>query len=598
MRDKDLSRDRWEAGVFLMRKFDTEAIRIVIPVVGDADDDDLKSFVAAINLGMRRHFAGKVDHIRSTVFQAQLNGMTTVRSLYLYDSVPGGSGYLRQIAEHPDTMRAVINRAAEALRDCPCNQEPERNGCFRCVKPYRSQFGPGEPDRDRARQMMEAILQNWDSLTRTETGIDESIRGSLVESVLEKKLLKALSDFYGNDALSAQVLPGGRRGFVLRAGHSGATRLWTIEPQVQIDSRFPGLPRKRVDFLVTPVSGDAGLPVVIEMDGIEYHAGTVAQDLLDRMLMIRSGRVRVWTLSWRDLDVGDCSYLNPLSDAALGAQMTGLLGKALANPLFAPSAGAVRSLQTISSLDALKGILDGDSTCDEKSRSVLTRTLIKLGRSFNQLPRHTDVTEAGRLFLLSPGIVEHIGLGALDIYLACKKISPTEWTETDKDVRILLRAVLPDPGEIPAAKTLYTEAWRGLWRIVNLFQGVRGFHVEIDGLDTLAPPEMSEISAETTVGPDTHAWLEARALCDEALHPLIDALIASETPGPDRIGDDLLAGNRVIGMIEFGWMNARVAVAETIHEGVGWTLVQFNPETDQVGEAVSRIIKALQEAST
>ena len=195
MRDEDLLREQWETGVFLMRKFDTEAIRIVIPVVGDADDDDLKSFVAAINLGMRRHFAGKVDHIRSTIFQAQLNGMTTVRSLYLYDSVPGGSGYLRQIAEHPDTMRAVISRAAEALRDCPCNQEPDRNGCFRCVKPYRSQFGPGEPDRDRARQMMEAILQKWDSRTRTETGIDESIRGALVESVLEKRLLRALSVF-------------------------------------------------------------------------------------------------------------------------------------------------------------------------------------------------------------------------------------------------------------------------------------------------------------------------------------------------------------------------------------------------------------------
>ena len=33
--------------------------------------------------------------------------MTTVRSLYLYDFVPGGSGYLRQIGEHPETMRAV-----------------------------------------------------------------------------------------------------------------------------------------------------------------------------------------------------------------------------------------------------------------------------------------------------------------------------------------------------------------------------------------------------------------------------------------------------------------------------------------------------------
>src|SRR6056297_4126226 len=141
--------------------------------------------------------------------------MTTVRSLYLYDSVPGGSGYLRQIGQHPDTMRKVISRAVEALRDCPCNQQPDRTGCFRCVKPYRLQFGPGEPDRDRARQMMETILEKWDSLSRTETGIDASIRDALVESALERRLLQVLAREYGEKSLTPQVLSGGRRGFIL-----------------------------------------------------------------------------------------------------------------------------------------------------------------------------------------------------------------------------------------------------------------------------------------------------------------------------------------------------------------------------------------------
>lgn len=598
MRDEDLPRDQWETGVFLMRKFDTEAIRIVIPVVGDADDDDLKSFVAAINLGMRRHFAGKVDHIRSTIFQAQLNGMTTVRSLYLYDSVPGGSGYLRQIAEHPDTMRAVISRAAEALRDCPCNQEPDRNGCFRCVKPYRSQFGPGEPDRDRARQMMEAILQKWDSLTRTETGIDESIRGALVESVLEKRLLRALSGLYGDEALTPQVLPGGRRGFVLRAGRPGAPRLWTIEPQVQIDARFRGLPRKRVDFLLTPVGRGSGLPVVIEMDGIEYHAGTVAQDLLDRMLMIRSGKVRVWTLSWRDLDPEDKGYLNPLAETALGPQMSGPLGRALAHPLLAPHADSVRALQAVSALEALKRLLDGDAEEDTAIRSILTRGLVKGGRPLDQLPRQAALSEAGRLFLAGPEAAEHIGAGALDLYLACQKVTVADWVASDADVRLLLRATLPDPGEVPAAKALYTEAWRGLWRLVNLFQGARGLHVEFNGLDTLAPPDMSEPDLSTGNSAADAAWEEARALCDEAFHPLIDALIAAEAPGPDHLGDDLVVGGRVVGAMEFGWAGARVAIAETAHEGVGWTLVQFDPETHEEGETVTRIITALQETLT
>jgi DEAD/DEAH box helicase domain-containing protein len=365
---------------------------------------------------------------------------------------------------------------------------------------------------------------------------------------------------------------------------------------VQIDARFRGLPRKRVDFLLTPVGRAGGLPVVVEMDGIEYHASTVAQDLLDRMLMIRSGKVRVWTLSWRDLDKEDKGYLNPLSETALGMQMTGPLGRVLASPLFAPHAVSVRTLQMVSNLDALRGLLDGGGEDDQAIRSVFVRALVKKGRPHDQLPRISALSEEGRVFLASSEFAEHVGSGAVDLYLACQQVSPSEWLQSDRDIRLLLRAALPDPGEVPAAKTLYTEAWRGLWRLVNLFQGARGLHVEIDGLDTLAPPDMSEKQAANAANPGMAAWEEGRALCDEAFHPLIDALIAAEVVGPDRIGDDLLAGGRVIGMMEFGWAEAHIAVAETSHEGVDWVLIRFDPQTDLVGETVTKIITALQEA--
>ena len=591
VRETDLLRGQWESEVFLMRGFNTEAIRIVIPVVGEADDDDLKSFVAAINLGMRRHFAGKVDHIRSTVFEAQLDGMTTVRSLYLYDSVPGGSGYLRQIGEHPETMRAVISRAAEALRDCHCNQNPDRNGCFRCVMPYRSHFGPGEPDRDRARQLMETILQKWDSLTRTETGIDESIRDALVESALEKRLLHALSKIYGEGALTPQVLTGGRRGFVLKAGRPDVLRLWTIEPQVQIDARFRGLPKKRIDFLLTPVGRSGSRPVVIEMDGLEYHARTVAEDLLTRILMIRSGQVRVWTLSWRDMDPEDRTSLNPLTESGLGADKIGHLARVLAHKDFAHLADAVRNLQSDTPLAALRRVLDGEEDEDAATRSILIRALVAKGRPLDQLPRSVALSAESRGFLLIPELAEHVGSGVIDLYLACRKISPNEWPQSDKDLRLLLRAALPDPGQAPSAKLAYSEAWRGLWRLVNLFQEVRGLHVELDGLDTLSPPDMTDVSEQRQ-----GAWDEARALCDDAFHSLIDALIAAEAPGPDRLGDDLLAEGRVVGMMEFGWSAAGVAVTAADVSGVGWVLIPFNPDTDPIGETVTRILRAIEGA--
>lgn len=595
-RDTDLEREEWQTEVFLIRGFETEALRIVIPVVGEADDDDLKSFVAGVNLGMRRHFAGKVDHIRSTVFEAQLDGMTAVRSLYLYDSVPGGSGYLRQIGEHPDTMRAVIARAAEVLRDCPCNQDPDRNGCFRCVKPYRAHFGPGEPDRDRARQLMETILEKWDSLTRTETGIDETIRDALVESVLEKRLLRALLDLYGDGALTPQVLSGGRRGFVLRAGKPDAPKLWTIEPQVQIDARFRGLPKKRVDFLFTPVGKTEAKPIVVEMDGLEYHAKTVSQDLLDRISMIRSGDVRVSTFSWRDLDPEGSNPLNPLAEPGLGAEKIGRLGKVLAHPDFNSLTDTVRNLQSSAPLSAFRGILDGDKEEDSSAQSVLLRALVATGRPLDTLPRSASLTDEGRTFVESPGLAEHIGDGVIDLYLACQQISPTTWLDTTEDLRLLVRAKLPDPGETPAAKTIYTDAWRGLWRLVNMFQGMRGLHVEIEGLDTLSPPDMT--SATDTGGEKLDAWTEVRALSDEDFHPLIDALIAAEAPGPDHIGDDLLSGGRVVGMMEFGWSKQRVAVAAETYNDVGWSLLLFDPEKNSVGEMVTKVLQALEEAQS
>ncbi len=591
-RTGDKPRDSWETEAFLMRSFETEAIRVVIPVVGQMDDDDIKSFVAAINLGMRRFFAGKVDHIRSNVAEASLDGVTTVRSLYLYDSVPGGSGYLRQIGEHPETMRAVLSRAADALRDCPCNRDG-RTGCYRCVKSYRSQFGPGEPDRDRARALMEAILQKWGSLQRTETGIDNSIRGALVESALEKRFLRALTDAYGEGSLTPQVIAGGRRGFVLKAGRPDAPRLWSIEPQVHVDKRFRGLPAKRVDFLVSPI-GQAGVkPVVIEMDGVEYHAGTVDRDLLDRMTMIRSGAVRVWTLAWKDLDAIASPPRNPLHEAALDAGKIGRLAQVLARTEFSGLSGAMKDLQTSGSFSLLRRVLDGDSAEFASARSVLVRSLVGIGLPFDDLPRVAVLSNEGRLFLKTPGLSAHAGDGGLDLYMACEKISPGEWMDNHIDLRLLLRGALAAPGEAPAAKSAYTDSWRGLWRLVNLFQDLRGFHVEIEGLDTLSPPEMSVMSDGADGGPDVQAWLEARTLCDEAFHPLIEALVAAGAPGPDLLGDDLSVGGRVVGMIEFGWSGHTVAVAEEDPSETGWTLISFRPGEDGLGETVTKILQAL-----
>ena len=478
--DGEALRDSWEALVFLMRKFETETIRMV---VGDASDDDIKSFVAAINLGMRVHFAGKVDHIRSTVVEAQLDGLATVRSLFLYDAIPGGSGYLRQIAEHPDTMRAVIDRAANALRTCPCN-ESGKSGCFRCVKSYRTQFGPGEPDRDTALQMMEDILSKWGSLARTSAGIDSRIRDFLVESKLEARFLEKLEAVFGTGCLRPQVLEGGRKGFLLKIGDGERSHFWTIETQVQINRRFRDLPMKRVDFMLSPVGRTPAKPIVVEMDGLKTHAETVADDLTTRLLLIRSGHMRVWTLGWHDLDAERESEVpNPLAEARLGPAFAGLIAKVLSTTGRADLVEGIAFVQRSASLEGLLSCIRDPEINLVPAVSILTRMMISRGRPLEELPRIASVTEDGRLFLEEGEMFGHAGDRTLDVYLASGKRSPQIWADEIDDCRILLRGTLPKVAGDPGATPGYSDAWRGLWRIVNLFQDVPGFHVEFEGLE-------------------------------------------------------------------------------------------------------------------
>ena len=591
--DGEILRENWEAKVFLMRKFSTESIRMVVPVFGEVNNDEIKSFVAAINLGMREHFAGKVDHIRSTVVEAQLDGVATVRSLFLYDAVPGGSGYLRQLAEHPDTMKSVFEKAADVLRTCPCEAEG-RTGCFRCVKSYRSQFGPGEPDRNTALQMMQDILEKWGSLTRTEEGIDRSIKDFLVDTKLEYRFMTALEARFGNGCIKPQVLEGGRKGFLLKTTEGELSKFWTIETQVQIDKRFQGVPKKRVDFLISPTGGAKAKPIVVEMDGLKYHAATVAEDLTTRLLMMRSGHVRVWTLGWHDLDIKlDTSIPNPISEKRLGPQHAGIMARLLLSPEVSDLADTISFLQGSRSEDGLFEYLQRPELNLSDAISVLMRTMVGNGRSITQLPRIGSVSEDGRLFVEEGDSFGHANDQSLDIYLGVKKCAISEWRAKANDCRVLMHGSLPSVLGSPDDTLGYSDSWRGLWRFVNLMQDLPGFHIEFEGVDTLSSPDLSS----TNNVPMDDAWFEVVTLADDGFRPLLEALIAADVTVPDLIGADITnAGGAVIGMVEIGWTEIGLGINEDNFESEKWKIVKFGPEAEQsITAIVSVVLRAFEE---
>ena len=61
----------------------------------------------------------------------------------LYDTVPGGTGYLKQMMGDPNNLLKVLRLARDAIAECECNADPMKDGCYRCVYAYRRSYGHG-----------------------------------------------------------------------------------------------------------------------------------------------------------------------------------------------------------------------------------------------------------------------------------------------------------------------------------------------------------------------------------------------------------------------------------------------------------------------
>src|SRR5262249_44396294 len=115
--------------LYLYREFSSEAMRILVPYTrSGVDDEVVQSFMAAIQLGLKRRFGGRVDHLRMvTQDEPGKDGGPRRYYVMLYDSVPGGTGYLHQLlAQDARTLGDVLRMAYDAITSCSCNADPEK----------------------------------------------------------------------------------------------------------------------------------------------------------------------------------------------------------------------------------------------------------------------------------------------------------------------------------------------------------------------------------------------------------------------------------------------------------------------------------------
>ena len=291
------------SAVYLYRDYQSEALRFLIPTGMLEVERDLESFIAGLFLGLRLHFGGQIDHIRSTsTYIPGSTGGGTRHFLVLYDAIPGGTGYLRQLIAQEQTLHAVFSGALEHMRNCDCD-----DGCHLCLYSYRQSRAMERISKQTAIRMFAEISENWNHLTAVSGSIASDTGNPYLESTLESAFIHALSVLPARARMTAIFSPAqvhGKPGWTMRInGH-----MYQIEPQAHVGAFEKIHPPSKPDFVIRPV-GNQGLsrPIAVFTDGYSFHADRsrgnliVGNDAEKRVAIRESEGYWVWSLTYNDI---------------------------------------------------------------------------------------------------------------------------------------------------------------------------------------------------------------------------------------------------------------------------------------------------------
>ena len=569
--------------LYLYREFRSEAIRMLLPVAGGGRSDRRTvSFVAALELGLRQRFGGRIDHLQ--VQHAEYptpDGGPRQGYLVLYDTVPGGTGYLKELMTAPEKLVAVFGTARDALAACVCARDPSKDGCHRCVFAYRRSRDMARTSRTTAIEVLDLILAHAGALKEVR-GLHEVRSHALLESRLEERFIEALKrPPEGGGAPRARVrhdLIRGRPGYVVRVGE----HTWYVEPQVELGPADGVRIRCRPDFLIRPAHRTPEAPpVAVFADGFEHHRDLTDDDSAKRMALSRAGYV-VWSLTWHDLEeaFGGSADAPDLLAPEPGEQAMGAVQQALDQRW---DTGGLRSRLGGSSLSLLCAWLGNPDPLHWK-RAVFTRLFALFDRE-RMREAELRAAFAAAVEKVSPGVVrdrlaelpEEIcvaGRGAwtaeragpVDLFLALP-LAAVQSGEPDAAVAVLH---LHDD-EANRSQKDYRRTWNGALRAFNLLQFLPGgFWTTRLGIERQRYPEFGP-KLEPPPEPEVAdaAWREAVEIAATEVGLLLRELAEAGAPVPEvgfELADD---GGTVIAEAEAAWAGAKVALLLPEQEGAG-----------------------------
>lgn len=297
--------------LFLYREFETEMLRLLVPGISNTRDNNATaaSFCAAIMLGLRNKF-GNIDHLNAVLSNEPVQDGSGIRKTYLviFDQVPGGTGYLKQLASDSEEMKQILMDAYVSIDECEYCRTNDQDGCYHCLLGWRQERSFDDISRKLALEMLGPIVNDSGDFESVGT-VAEIPVNHLLDSTLEQQFLEALSRTCSQPLHERYEDRGMRctwvRDFFPEYGEGYTLTVnglkWEIYLQVDLGPEQGVAVPCRPDFLLHCVSRDNDVqPIAVFTDGLQYHAPIVSEDTLKREALREAG-YRVWTLTYDDV---------------------------------------------------------------------------------------------------------------------------------------------------------------------------------------------------------------------------------------------------------------------------------------------------------
>ena len=387
----------------------------------------------------------------------------------------------------------------------------------------------------------------------------------IFDSELEARFIEALrqTGTESRAVMLSDILINEKRSYLLQINGKS----WEVEPQVDLDQDDGVAVKCKPDFVIRPIDDQEKLPVAIFMDGFSYHKNIVASDTLKRTAILRSGRYRVWSLSWNDIH-SDATHnadyatdtLTPANMPGPGMYQTTLKQKGISDMI----------PEKCRPLELLMRYLEMENAETVFQTHALAYTLALLQPQYMQQQGQYDLWEHGFTYAtkaINPAVPElHFGQTIFGIWyprssnqslVVYAGVSVTTM-QSDPNTIPYVTAVLMDKPE--EQFDTYEIEWNGFWHFFNMMQFSPNFSaVSTDGISkftySVLPVSVNESSVHSN-----DLWADAwDYILDEDAEILAHKLSEAGIEMPDSFGYEVEgASGEVVAEMEYAWTNRKI----------------------------------------